>query len=75
MDARDDRKPQIRFVKRPRVGDGQFKLELAVGVRKIAFVQIVDGDVAAVALCRRVERELDLPATERLISAKMLPVE
>ena len=71
----DARQPHVRLVQGAWVGHRQLQLELAVGVGEVALVQVVDGDVATVALRWRVERELDLAPTERLVGTKVLPVE
>lgn len=73
--GRAQRKSQIRFVEGARIGHRQLELEFAIGVGEVALVKVIDGNVAAITLGRRVERELDLPATERLIGAEMLSVE
>lgn len=60
---------------RPQVAHGQLELELAVGVREVAAVEVADGDVVAVALRGRVEGELDLLPGEGLVDAEVLAVE
>jgi len=53
----------------------KLQLELAVRIRKVSLVEIVDGDVTPVALGWRVECELDLPPAKGLVRTEVLSVE
>ena len=50
-------------------------MKLAIGIREVALVHVIDRNVATIALGRRVKSELDLSAAKRLIGAEMLSVE
>lgn len=51
---------ELRVVQGAHVTDGQFQLELAVGVSEVSAVQVADRYVVSVALGRAVRRKLHL---------------
>lgn len=69
------RHPDLRHVNRPHIRHGQFQLELAVCVGEITAVEIRHGDVAAVALGRRLVSELDALAGETLVHGEVFPIQ
>lgn len=69
------RHSDLGHVYRPHVRHGQFQLELAVCIGKITAVEICHGDVAAVALGRRLVSELDTLARKTLVHGEVFSIQ
>lgn len=69
------RHSDLGHVDRPHVRHGQLQLKLAVRVGEITAVEIRHGDIAAVALGRRLVGELDALAGETLVHGEVLPIQ
>ena len=66
---------EVGHVDGPHVRHRQLQLKLAVRVGEVTVVQVRDRDVVAVALCRRLVRELHPLAGETLVHREMLPIQ
>jgi len=75
--AREHRRrhSDLGHVYRPHIRHGQLQLKLAVCIGEITAVEISHGDVAAVALGRRLVSELDAFAGEALVHGEVLPIQ